>query len=158
MSQELVKSLLEQMTDVLVSAKTVPFSANKAVDAEVMQDLIDKAMMNLPAEMKQAEQIVADRKNIVDDGNRMAEEIITRAEARARDLTNNDAITKAARAKAEEIEKKANEQAKTVKAATDNYIIDMLTKTENILAANLEAVRRARGAIAPAEKKEEPFG
>ncbi len=157
MSQELVKSLLEQMTDVLVGAKAVPFSANKAVDPEVMQDLIDKAMMNLPAEMKQAEQIVADRKNIVDDGNRMAEEIITRAEARARDLTSNDAITKAAKAKAEEIEKKANEQSKAVKAATDNYIIDMLTKTENILAANLEAVRRAKSAIAPAEKKEDIF-
>ena len=59
-----------------------------------------------------------------------------------------------ARAKAEEIEKKANEQSKAVKAATDNYIIDMLTKTENILAANLEAVRRAKGAILPSENNE----
>lgn len=159
MSQELVRSLLEQMTDLLMTAKTAPITGKKQIDGEVMQDLIDKAMMNLPAEMKQAEQIVADRKSIVDDGNRMAEEIITRAEQRARELTSSDTITKAAQLKAEEIEKKANEQAKAVKQATDQYIIKNLTRTEEILTANLqqimqsiEAVKQTKAVIQPGDK------
>lgn len=151
MAQELVRSLLEQMTDLLMTAKTAPITGKKQIDGEVMQDLIDKAMMNLPAEMKQAEQIVADRKSIIEDGNRNAEEIITRAEQRARDLTSNDTITEAAKAKAEEIEKQAKEQAKAVRKATDDYIIKNLTRTEEILTANLQQIMQSIDAVKQAK-------
>ena len=116
MAQELVRSLLEQMTDLLMTAKTAPITGKKQIDGEVMQDLIDKAMMNLPAEMKQAEQIVADRKSIVD-----------------------------------EIEKQANDQAKAVKKATDEYIIKNLTRTEEILTANLQQIMQSIDAVKQAK-------
>ena len=110
--------------------------------------------MNLPDEIKQAKKIVNERKAIIDDAKKNAEEVITRAESRARELTETSMITKAAQTRAAEIEKKANENSKAVKAAAENYVVDMLTRTEKILAANVDAVSRAKNAIAPAPAKE----
>lgn len=155
MAEELIEVILDQMSDSLAKAKNAPFSAAKIVDAMFLQDCIDNIRMNLPDEIKQAKKIVNERKSIIDDAKKTAEEVITRAEARARELTETDNITQAAQARAAEIDKKAQEQAKAVKKATDSYVIDMLTKTESILTANVDAVKRAKKAIAPQQEGQE---
>ncbi len=149
MAEELIEVILDQMSDSLAKAKNAPFSAAKIVDAVFLQDCIDNIRMNLPDEIKQAKKIVNERKTIMDDAKKTAEEVITRAESRARELTETHNITKAAQTRAAEIDKKAQEQSKAVKTATDNYVLEMLNKTETILAANVDAVKRAKNAIAP---------
>ena len=151
MAEELIEVILDQMSEHIMKSKTVPFTNQKSVDPLFLQDCIDNIRMNLPDEIKQAKKIVNERKTIIDDAKKNAEEVITRAEARARELTDTHAITKAAQTRAEEIEKSAQYQSKQVKAATDTYIIDMLTRTEKILTANIDAVQRAKGAITPAQ-------
>ena len=88
--------------------------------------------MYTPDEIKNAKSIVQDRKSLMDDAKKQAEEIITRAEARASAMVENSEITKAAQA---------------VKNAADEYIIDILTKTEETLAESLTSVKRTKGSI-----------
>ena len=158
MAEELIEVILDQMTDSIMKAKNIPLTQYKALDHDFILDCIDNIRMNLPDEIKQAKKIVNERKAIIDDAKRNAEEVITRAESRARELTETSMITKAAQTRAAEIEKKAQESTKAVKTATNNYIIDMLTRTETILSANIEAVRRAKGAIAPNSSEEKDNG
>ena len=67
--------------------------------------------------------------------------------SRASAMVENSEITKAAQAKAAEIEKNALIKARAVKNAADEYIIDVLTKTEETLAESLTSVKRTKGSI-----------
>ena len=97
--------------------------------------------------MKQAKKIVLERKSIIDEANRQAEEIINRAESRKNTLIAENEITRAAQAKAAEIEKQALMKAKAVKSAADEYIVDTLSKAEETLTASITAIKRTKGTI-----------
>ena len=144
----MIEDYLELMEDVLEKAQNIPLSAKKAlVDVEQLHDCIEKIRLNMPSEMKQAKKVVQDRKSIIDEANKQAEMIITRAETRAKEMTDNSEITKAAQARAAEIEKQAVIKGRALKNATDEYITDMLSKAEETLAASLSAIKRTKGTI-----------
>ena len=138
----LFEDYLDAMDEILDKAQAIPFSSKKSVvDVDQLRECIDHIRMYTPDEIKNAKSIVQDRKSLMDDAKKQAEEIITRAEARASE------ITKAAQAKAAEIEKNALIKARAVKNAADEYIIDILTKTEETLAESLTSVKRTKGSI-----------
>ena len=146
--QFMIEDYLELIDEMLDSSHGVPFASKKVmVDVEQMRDYLDKIRLNLPEEMRQANKIVNQRKTIIDEANKNAEDIITRAEARARDLVANHEIIKAAEAKASEIEKQALIKAKAVKDATDKYLVDMLERAEGSLSDSLNVIRRTKGTI-----------
>ncbi len=148
MADIMIEDYLELMDDVLDKAQSIPLSGKKAlVDVEQLRDCIDKIRLNMPTEIKQAKKIVQERKSIIEEAQKQAEDIVTRAETRAKDLVAQHEITKAAEAKALETEKQAVIKARAVKNATDEYITDMLTKTEEALAASLNAVKRTKSTI-----------
>lgn len=148
MAEVMMEDYLDTMDEILDKAQTFPLSAKKSlVDVDQLRDCIDHIRMNIPSEVKQAKKIVQERKSIIDDANKQADEIVTRAENRAGALVANHEITKAAEARALEIEKQAVMKAKAVKDAADGYITDVLSKTEETLAASLTAVRRTKGTI-----------
>lgn len=148
MADILMEEYLDAMDDILEKAQNVPFSGKKAmVDVEQLKDCIDHIRMNMHPEVKQAKKIVQERKSIIDEANKQADEIITRAEARANALVANHEITKTAEAKAAEIEKQAVIKARAVKNATDEYISDVLTKAEETLANSLANVKRTKSTI-----------
>ena len=127
----LFEDYLDAMDEILDKAQAIPFSSKKSVvDVDQLRECIDHIRMYTPDEIKNAKSIVQDRKSLMDDAKKQAEEIITRAEARASAMVENSEITKAAQAKAAEIEKNALIKARAVKNAADEYIIDILTKTE----------------------------
>lgn len=149
MADLMIEDYLDLIDDVFEKAKSVPFSnKNSIVDVEEIRDIMDKIRLNLPSEMKQAKKLVQERKSIIEDANRQAEKIITTAETRAKELVAESEITKAAELRAMETEKQANLKAKEVKNAADKYIVDMLTRAEETLAACHAAVKRTKGTIA----------
>ena len=144
----LFEDYLDAMDEILDKAQAIPFSSKKSVvDVDQLRECIDHIRMYTPDEIKNAKSIVQDRKSLMDDAKKQAEEIITRAEARASAMVENSEITKAAQAKAAEIEKNALIKARAVKNAADEYIIDILTKTEETLAESLTSVKRTKGSI-----------
>lgn len=147
MAQVVIEDYLDAMDEILEKSKSFFGSKKGVIDVDQIRDCIDHIRMNMPDEIKQAKKIVDERKSIISEANKQAEEIVTRAEARANALVANHEIVKSAEAKAAEIEKQAVMKARTVKTATDEYILDVLTKTEDMLAANLTAVKRTKGAI-----------
>ncbi len=152
----MVEDYLDMMDDAIDNAQSVPFSNKKSiVDTDLLREYIDKIRMNMPTEMKQAQKLVADRKSIIEEANRQAESIITSAEAKAKELVVESEITKNAQIRANEIEKQANIKAREIKGVTDDYIIEMLTRAEETLAACHEAVRRTKGTLKPSENGQE---
>ena len=96
-----IDDILDMMDDLLDNASSVPFSVKKSIiDCDQMREYINEIRLNLPQEIKQAKLIVRDRQTIINDANKEAENIVRRAEDRAKVIVSNDEITKAAKSKA----------------------------------------------------------
>lgn len=144
----IIDDILEMMDDLLDNAASVPFSVKKSiVDCDLMRDYINEIRLNLPQEIKQAKLIVRDRQQIINDANKEADNIIRRAEDRAKLLVSNEEITKAAKAGAVNITNQAQAKAKEIKSAADSYIDKVLLKAEEGLQASLADVRKTRQAV-----------
>ena len=144
----IIDDILDMMDDLLDNAASVPFSVKKSiVDCDQMRDYINEIRLNLPTEIKDAKLIVRDRQQIISDANKEADNIIRRAEDRAKLLVSNEEITKAAKAGAVTITNQAQAKAKEIKSAADNYIDKVLLKAEEGLQASLADVRKTRQAV-----------
>lgn len=141
----MIDDILDMMDDMLEDASPVMFSGkNVSIDREKMRDCINDLRLKLPDEIRNAKNIVRDRKEIVSIANKEAEQIVRRAEERAKMLLANDEITKAAKRQAVEIINQANAQAKDIRNAANKYIDDVLHQTESLLQANLSEVKKKR--------------
>ena len=99
-----VNELLDTIEDTLEESTSMPLSGGKRlVDVEKVRDYLDDIRANLPGELRQAQQIVNDRAQIVDTANAQAQAIVKKAEERARILVSDAEIVKAAQQRAAEI-------------------------------------------------------
>ena len=79
-----VNELLDTIEDALEESASVPLSGGKRiVDVEQIRDYLDEVRAALPGELRQAQQIVNDRAQIVDSANAQAQAIVKKAEERA---------------------------------------------------------------------------
>ena len=85
-----VNELLDTIEDALEESANVPLSGGKRiVDVEQIRDYLDEVRAALPGELRQAQQIVNDRAQIVDSANAQAQAIVKKAEERARILVSD---------------------------------------------------------------------
>ena len=81
-----VNELLDTIEDALEEGANVPLSGGKKiVDVEQIRDLLDEIRANLPGELRQAQQIVNDRAQIVDTANAQAQAIVKKAGIKCKD-------------------------------------------------------------------------
>lgn len=148
-----IEELLSELDAVMDKAKSVPFAADKCVvDSEELNRIVEDIRINLPQEIRQAKAIVAERSTIVAEANKEAQDIINKAQERARTLVNQEAIYKEAREKAEKLRSAAEEQANEILRGTFAYSDSILLETENAVNQNLETVRQARKNLRTAAK------
>ena len=92
-----VNEILDIMDDMLDSAWTVPLSGGKCmVEVDRLRELISDVRLNMPQEIKQAKLIVTDRKIILDDAKKEAENILRTAEQNLMDSVNQIKTAKSA--------------------------------------------------------------
>ena len=140
-----VKELLDTIEDAVEEGANVPLSGGKKiVDAEQIRNLLDEVRENLPGELRQAQQIVNDRAQIVDSANAQAQAIVKKAEERARILVSEAEIVRAAQQRASEIVSAAQTEARTVRQTVTDYCDNMLNTTEETMAENAAQVKNVR--------------
>ena len=77
-----VEEILELMDELLDKSSSVPFSQKKMIDVEQMREYIDSIRLNLPGEIKRAKDMTRDKKNILTEANKEAEEIVKKLNER----------------------------------------------------------------------------
>lgn len=143
-----IDEILEMMDDMLDKAVQVPFSNKKSlVEVDKMRELIDEVRMNMPKEIKQAKDLVSDRKVIISDAKNEANSIITKAEQRAAVLVSQQEVTRVANAKANEITAAAQEKSRDLRDTTNKYVDNMLNRVEELLSHDLVDIKKARTAL-----------
>ena len=140
-----IEELLGELEAVMDRAKSVPFSSDKCiVDSEELNRIVEDIRINLPQEIRQAKAIVAERSTIVADANKEAQDILNKAQERAKALLNQEAIYKEAKEKAEKLLAASEEQASEILRGTFVYSDSILLQTEDTVNQNLETIRQAR--------------
>ena len=111
-----VEDLIVQLQDIVNEAKAMPFSGGKVmVNSEEIYDILDQIQDAMPAEIRQAKNIVADRKEILSSANREKESIIRAAEERKKAMLNQSEVVREAQAKANEIIEDAKQKSAEIK-------------------------------------------
>ena len=143
-----VDELLDLMDETLEEATNLPFTGGKRmVDVDKIRDIIDDVRLNMPAEIKQAKAIVADRAEIVAGARRESEGIIKKAEERARAMVDHEEIVRQAQQKAAEILTAAQQQAREMRTTITDYCENMLRQTEEVLTKGACEVKNVSGAL-----------
>ena len=149
-----VNELLDTIEDTLEESANVPLSGGKRiVDVEQIRDYLDEVRAALPGELRQAQQIVNDRAQIVDSANAQAQAIVKKAEERARILVSDAEIVKAAQQRASEITSAAQTEARTLRQTVTDYCENMLRTTEDTMVENAAQVKNIRASLRQNAKK-----
>lgn len=148
-----IDEILDLMDDMLDNASPVMFNSKKVtIEVDKMREFIDNMRYNMPPEIKRAKETLADRAKIIADANKKAEEIVAKAEERAKILVANDAITKKARELANDITSQAYKMDREIKNALAENMAQMLDMTERTLVKNLNDIRQTKQAVKEAGK------
>ena len=149
-----VNELLDTIEDTLEESTSMPLSGGKRlVDVEKVRDYLDDIRANLPGELRQAQQIVNDRAQIVDTANAQAQAIVKKAEERARILVSDAEIVKAAQQRAAEITAAAQSESRTLRQTVTDYCDNMLKTTEEAMVENATQVKNVRANLRQNAKK-----
>ena len=149
-----VNELLDTIEDTLEESTSMPLSGGKRlVDVEKVRDYLDDIRANLPGELRQAQQIVNDRAQIVDTANAQAQAIVKKAEERARILVSDAEIVKAAQQRAAEITAAAQSESRTLRQTVTDYCDNMLKTMEEAMVENAAQVKNVRANLRQNAKK-----
>lgn len=164
-----LEELLLRIDEAIDSGSTVPFSNKKMYDPEQLHEFIDEIRLNMPAEIKRAKDIEAQKQSIIEQAEKDAEdvtnearrrvtEMIKDAKAEADKLVSQQEIVgraneyakeqvEAANKESEEIIAKAREKEKQIREAMVSNINSSLSEAASILQKNLDSVNTTMAAI-----------
>ncbi len=140
-----IEQLLEQLYGEIEEAKPMPLSNDKCViERDRILDMIDDVKAEMPAEIKRAEDLVANRNDYIASAKREADDMRKEAEAYARQLVNKDAIVREAQAQADDILADTEEKCRMIKSAASEYCEDALRRMEEAVADAYDEVKQSR--------------
>ena len=137
--------LIELLYNMISEAWGVPLGADKClVDREKALDLIEEIKHQLPAEMVEARRLVSRRDEFIQNAKKEGEAIRKMAEERARKMVDEQEIIRVARARAEEMVSTAENQAREIRRAMNDYVDGTLGGAEEAVSQSLELLRSTR--------------
>lgn len=152
-NQATIEDLIDEMYDVLDKGWKMPLSAGKVfVDGEEVRQILDEIKEEIPSEVRKAKAIVADRSQIINEAQREAETIIRVAQEKAKALVDQDEIVRQAQQKANELIAQAQAKFKEMRKASNDYVDDLMRRTDESLSENLAELRKTRQNIKSSQR------
>lgn len=152
-SGESLVAILDELTDLVTSARAMPMSASALINRAEVLELVESARAVLPSQISQADTLIADADAVLDRARREAAKILEKARARADHLVSEEAVVAAAEQRAAEIEAAARVEADRLAREADDYCdrqlaqfeIDLGAITNQVAAGRARLVERSRG-------------
>lgn len=157
-----ILDLIDTLEELVIQSRRLPVGGNLVVDRKRMLDVIDQMRLAVPADLRQAQQIIEMRDQIIEEAHGTARQTLERAEAeRSRRLDENSIVKEAqergqqmlmdseARARqiiAESDATAAEHMSEAAEAASkqlddaDQYALEVLSRLENQLQAFLDSI------------------
>lgn len=143
-----VYDTLDQLVAVVENARAMPMSASCLVNRGEVLGLLDELRRALPVQLSQAEELLAEREQVLADTRREAAALLEQARAERDRLVSDTEVYQAARARAEAELAEARAEIERTRAEVDDYIDTRLATFEVALTKTMAAVRRGRQRLA----------
>ena len=141
-NQAAVEDLIDELYDVLEKGWSLPLSGGKSfIDTEEARQILDEIREAIPAEVRKAKAIVADRAQIISEAQREAETIVRVAEEKAKTLVNQEEIVRQAQVKFRDMRK-----------ASNDYVEDLMRRTDESMTTALAELRKTRQSLKSAQQ------
>lgn len=139
-----IQDRLDELTVLIEDAKAMPLSASCIVNRTQVLDLIEEIRQLLPEAVHRADELLADREAVVQDGRREADRILERARADADRMISEHEVYLAAVAEAQALLADNDAENARRRRETDDYIDAKLATFEITLQKTLQTVDRGR--------------
>lgn len=133
--------LVDKIEELFNESKPLPFTRNIVIDEDKLLDIIDAMRVNIPEEIKKAQQIVSQKDRIMAQAQEEANRIIELAKDKAESIVEREAIVRSAQTRSSMIVRQAKEEAGSVKRDADAYVLDSLQAMEEEVTRLLSQVR-----------------
>ncbi len=131
-------------------ARGVPLSASCVVHRDDLLELLDEARNLLPHDFATAQNLLASRDAIMEEGQSSAEQLVALAREEVSRMVEQTAIVQSARAQSQKILEEGREVADLEREEVESYIDARLATLEVILNKTMDAVTRGRERLAGA--------
>jgi cell division septum initiation protein DivIVA len=148
--------LVDRLEELFNTSRPIPLTHNVIVDEDRMLDLIDQMRVTIPEEVKKSQDVLARRDRILAQAQEEANRTLAIAREKSKQLTEQNSVVIAAKARAEEIKQQAQAEAEETRREADKYVIQTLSRLEMELERPLNQIRN--GIIALQEQTEQESG
>ncbi|MGW5129226.1 ATP synthase F0 subunit B [Streptomyces sp. NPDC004069] len=139
-----VQNKLDEIVAAVSSARSMPMSASCVINRADLLALLEEVRQALPGSLAQAQELIGDREQMVDQARREADRIIETAHAERGSLVSGTEVARRSQAEADRILGEARQEAEEVRAEADDYVDSKLANFEVVLTKTLGSVGRGR--------------
>ncbi len=139
-----VQNKVDEIVAAVENARSMPMSASCVVNRAELIGLLNDLKAALPAELAQAQSVMADHEQVVAGAQAEAERIIQGAHTERGSLISDTEVVRQAQSQADRILAEARAEVDTKRAEADDYVDSKLANFEVVLTKTLGAVGRGR--------------
>ncbi|WP_371565544.1 ATP synthase F0 subunit B [Streptomyces canus] len=139
-----VQKKLDEIVSTVSGARSMPMSASVMVNRAELLALLEEVRQALPGSLAQAQELIGDREQMVEQARQEAERIIGQAHAERGSLISDTEVARRSQAEADRILNEARQEAEEVRAEADDYVDSKLANFEVVLTKTLGSVGRGR--------------
>ena len=143
-----VHAKLAEIRRVVEQARSMPMSASAVVNRAELLELLDELKNEMGDAFSQADRVLRERDELVDEGRREAERVVADARNEHDRLVSDTERFRGAPRRADEVIALAEVEADALRKETDEYVDGKLANFEITLERTLEAVHRGRERLA----------
>ncbi len=158
-----ILELINSLEELIVQARRLPVGGNLVLDRKRMLDIVDQMRLAVPADVREATQILDTQEQVLADASRSARGIVERAEEERARLIEETSVVRAAHERSQALIMDAETRARQMLAEADStvaahlseaaeaastqlddadqYALEVLRRLENQLQAFLESIR-----------------
>jgi hypothetical protein len=116
-------NLIDELEDVLVEGRRVPFSGRLLIDEERILDIIDRMRVAVPEELKQARRIISEQDRLLNE-----------AQVRVQQALEEQGLLAAVEEERARLIEQAEREAANIRAGADDYARQVLEELQERLA------------------------
>ncbi|MFE3501887.1 ATP synthase F0 subunit B [Kitasatospora sp. NPDC059160] len=139
-----VQNKVDEIVAAVENARSMPMSASCVVNRAELIGLLNDLKAAMPAELAQAQSVMADHEQVVADAQAEADRIIQGAHSERGSLISDTEVVRRAQNEADRILAEARADVDTQRAEADDYVDSKLANFEVVLTKTLGAVGRGR--------------
>ncbi|MGI5378476.1 ATP synthase F0 subunit B [Streptomyces sp. CA-251387] len=139
-----VQKKLDEIVAAVSGARSMPMSASCVVNRAELLSMLEEVRAALPGSLAQAQELIGDREQMVEQARQEAERIIQSAHAERGSLISDTEVARRSQAEADRILAEARKEAEEIRAEADDYVDSKLANFEVVLTKTLGSVGRGR--------------